>query len=330
MESISRIDSTKNQLYFRGINATELATSSDFESVLHLLVHGTLPNANQRDELTHRMIELRGLYKADIQSLEGLVQNLDRMKSEKGLSLIDTLLTFVTLCPIVIANQFTKSQGREVENPHNELGHAANFLWMARGVMPTQSDIEDFQTSLILPMDDPDNPSLSALHNTLGDGEISDAILAALTKHVAPLHHGAGAEAMTMFGDIQKHSNVREYLRERLESGGKIFGLGHRIYKGIDPRAVVLREILERRTQKTRDEWLLHVSDAVTKEGKLLLSEYKGIQVFPNVDLYNAAVNFTFGFPPELNTSLFAISRSAGWMAHIVEHSNKKTFQKES
>ncbi|MHA2396991.1 MAG: citrate/2-methylcitrate synthase, partial [Candidatus Thorarchaeota archaeon] len=76
------------------------------------------------------------------------------------------------------------------------------------------------------------------------------------------------------------------------------------------------------------DEWLLHVSDAVAREGKLLLSEYKGIQAFPNIDLYNAAVNFTFGFPPELNTSLFAISRSAGWIAHIWEHVNKKTFQK--
>jgi citrate synthase len=70
------------------------------------------------------------------------------------------------------------------------------------------------------------------------------------------------------------------------------------------------------------------MSDAVAREGISLLSEYKGIQAFPNIDLYNAAVNFTFGLPPELNTSLFAISRSAGWMAHILEQSNKKTFQK--
>lgn len=330
MEPISRIDPSINQLFFRGLNATELANTQDFESVLYLLVNGALPNTNQRDELANRMIELRGLYKTDIQSLNELVQNLDRIKRESELSLFDTLLAFVTLCPIVIANLFNKSQGRKTEDPHNELGHAANFLWMVKSIKPMQSDVEDFQTSLILPMDDPDNPSLSALRRTLGEGAISDALLAALTEHVGPLHHGAGAEAMAMFEDIQKPSNVEEYLKERLESGGKIFGLGHRIYRGIDPRAVVLREMLERRTLKTCNEWLLLVADAVTKEGKLLLSEYKGIQVFPNVDLYNAAVNFTFGFPPELNTSLFAISRSAGWMAHIMEHSNKKTFQKES
>ncbi|MFX1606832.1 MAG: citrate/2-methylcitrate synthase, partial [Promethearchaeota archaeon] len=111
-------------------------------------------------------------------------------------------------------------------------------------------------------------------------------------------------------------------------SGEKIFGLGHRIYTGIDPRAVILRGILERRTLNTTDAWLVSVSDEVTKEGGLLLSDYKGIQAFANIDLYNAAVYYTLGFPPELNTSLFAISRSAGWMAHILEQTNKKTFQK--
>ncbi len=319
MEPISKIDPTINQLFFRGLNAAELASTQDFESVLYLLVNGALPETNQRDELVNRMIELRGLYKEDIQSLDGLVRNLDRMKTENELSLFDTLLTFVTLCPIVIANQFAKSQGRKAENPRNELGHAANFLWMARGVMPMQSDIEDFQTSLILPMDDPDNPSLSALRHTLGEGEISEALLAALTEHVGPLHHGAGAEAMAMFEDIQKPSNVGDYLKERLESGEKIFGLGHRIYKGIDPRAVVLREMLERRALKTGNEWLLDVTEAVATEGGNLLSEQKGIDAFPNIDLYNAVVYFTFGFPPELNTSLFAVSRAAGWMAHILD-----------
>jgi citrate synthase len=322
MKPISRIDPLINQLYFRSINATDLARTHDFESVLYLLVHGALPNHVQREELAHRMIELRSVHKEDFQTLNSLVLNLNSMRDEHGLNLFDTLLAFVALCPIVIANQFMESQGRKAETPHGELGHAANFLWMVRGVKPIQTDVEDFQTSLILPMDDPDNPSLTALNQMLDDGGVSDALHAALREHINPLHHGAGTEAMAMFDAIQKPDKTREYLEKRLLSGEKIFGLGHRIYRGIDPRAVVLREMLERRTLKTEDEWLLHVSDAVAKEGKLLLSEHKGIEVFPNIDLYNAAVNFTFGFPPELNTSLFAISRSAGWIAHILEHIN--------
>jgi citrate synthase len=328
MDPISRIDPSINQLFFRGLNATELASTLDFESVLYLLVHGCLPTADQRNVIESQMIELRGFYTRDILTLNTLVQKLDVIRNENELGLFDTLLAFVSLCPIVIANQFTEVQGRKAEEPKDELGHAANFLWMVRGIEPKQMDLDDFQTSLILPMDDPDNPSLTVLHQTLKEGEVSDALLSALKEHVGPLHHGAGTEAMAMFEDIQKPEDVREYLDRRVKSGGRIFGLGHRIYRGIDPRAVVLREMLERRTSKTRNEWLLHVSDAVAREGKLLLSEYKGIQAFPNIDLYNAAVNFTFGFPPELNTSLFAISRSAGWIAHIWEHVNKKTFQK--
>jgi citrate synthase len=322
MEPISRIEPSTNQLFFRGMNVTHLASTYDFESVLYLLIHGKLPNEDQRDEIVNRMIELRSLYKEDFRTLNTLVQSLDTLRDELGMSLFDTLLAFISLCPVVIANQFTEPQGRKAEKPDDELGHVENFLWMVRGIKSIQTDVEDFQTSLILPMDDPDNPSLTALCRVLDEGDVSDALLAALSKHVGLLHHGAGTEAMAMFEDIQKPPNAKDYLKQRLDSGGKIFGLGHRIYRGIDPRAVVLREMLERRTLKTGDEWLLHVSDAVAKEGKLLLSEHKGIEVFPNIDLYNAAVNFTFGFPPELNTSLFAISRSAGWIAHILEHVN--------
>ena len=190
---------------------------------------------------------------------------------------------------------------------------------MVRGISQMQQEVWDFQTSLILPMDDPKNPSLSALGEALGESDVTEALLAALRAHVGPLHHGAGALAMAMFEEIQKPENALEYLEKRIKSGGKIFGLGHRIYKGIDPRAVVLRKMLERRTMQTCDEWILHVSDAVAREGRLLLAKHKGIDAFPNIDLYNAAVYFTFGLHPELNTSLFAVSRAAGWMAHILE-----------
>jgi len=319
MEPISRIDSSANQLFFRGLDAIELASNSDFESVLYLLVHGALPNSTQLQQLRSRMIELRGLYREEYKSLVTLVKDLDIIGDQQGLNLYDTLLAFVTLCPIVIAHQYAESQGKKAENPNDNLGHAANFLWMIRGSVPKQTDLADFQAALILPMDDPDNPSLSALLEVLDRKEVSKAILAALQEHVGPLHHGAGAEAMMMLEEIKEPKRVTEVLSKRLKSGVKIFGLGHRIYTGIDPRAVVLRGILERRTLNTNDAWLVFVSDEVAKVGGILLSEYKGIQAFPNIDLYNAAVFHTFGFPPQLNTSLFAISRSTGWMAHILE-----------
>ncbi|MHA3964084.1 MAG: citrate/2-methylcitrate synthase [Candidatus Thorarchaeota archaeon SMTZ1-45] len=320
MKPISTIDPLTNQLFFRGINATKLCGNSSFERVLHLLIHGQLPSHQELVSISERMVELRSLYDSEFDSLFKLAWSLERIKEDYKLNLNDTLLTFVSLAPLVVANEYGIAWGKMMKKPKKQLGHVANFLWMTKGVMPTETELDDFQTSLILHMDDPQNPSLSTLEAAVRDGKsISDIFSSTLNVHVEPLHHGAGYEAMMMFQEIKEQANVRKYLEQRLKSGGKIFGLGHRIYRGIDPRAVVLREMLERRTLNTKNEWLLKVSDSVAKYGRLLLSEYKGIDAYPNVDLYNAAVYFTFGFPPELNTPLFSISRSAGWMAHILD-----------
>lgn len=319
MEPISRIDPYTNKVYFRGLDVPELAQTTDYESVLFLLIHGELPTSSQRTRLIRRMTQLRDLYSKDIQSLDTLIDKLSEFRDGHRLNLHDTLLTYVTLCPFVVAAQAIQSQKQEMMEPDKKFGHAANFLWMVTGIAQEESEVKDFQTALILPMDDPDNPSLSALTLSLEKGDEIDALREALKAHIGPLHHGAGTLAMSMFEDIKKPDNAKSHLEERLKSGEKIFGLGHRIYTGMDPRAVVLREMLGRRTEKTGDEWLLHVSDAVAKEGTKLLAEHKGIDAFPNIDLYNAAVYNTFGFPAELNTSLFAVSRAAGWMAHILE-----------
>ncbi len=320
MQPISEIDSSTNQLFFRGVKATELCRES-FERILHLLIHGRLPTQEEEKSLSQRMIELRGLYDSDIASLFDLAGSLERIRIDNNLNLFDTLLSFVTLAPIVVAFELGNDQQRRIWSPNNKLGHAANFLWMTKGIFPNETDLSDFQTSLILHMDDPQNPSLSALQATINDGKtISDALLSALTVHIGPLHHGAGTEAMIMFEELREKSDKREYLRQRLVSGGKIHGLGHRIYRGIDPRAVILRQMLTRRVENTSHQWIIQASDIVAKEGRELLLEYKEIDAYPNVDLYNAAFYYTFGFPPELNTSLFAVSRTAGWIAHTLEY----------
>ena len=321
MEPISRIDSKTNQLFFRGYNAADLSKSHDFETVLLLLINGHLPSDQELAATTKRMVELREFYDDDIGSLSDLAWSLDRIKDDNKLDIHDTLLTFVALAPLIVANETNSLLNRFVKQPSNRnLGHAANFLWLTKGTIPTETDLRDFQTALILHMDDPDNPSLSKLRESLKEGQsISEVLMSALSAHTSPLHHGAGTEAMAMFQEIKAQSNARSYLTRRLNSGGKIYGLGHRIYTGMDPRAIILKEMLERRTHGTSAEWLVRISDIVAKEGRILLLEEKRIDAYPNVDLYNAAVYFTFGYPPELNTSLFAVSRAAGWMAHIME-----------
>ena len=320
MEPISRIDSSTNQLFFRGINAIELARESDFESVLHLLIHCSLPSVKQRQGIGTKMSGFRDLYSDKMDSLQSLARHIDKLKIANSLEKEDALLALVSLSTVVSATTFTKSIGQGPLNPNPELDHAANFLWMVSGKEPSLQDIQDFQTCLILHMDDPDNPSLTGMSRVIArGGSISEGLVEALSKHVDVLHHGAGAEAMKMFLEVRYQESINNYLRHRLGSGNKIFGMGHRIYRGFDPRALVLREMLSRRSRNTDNEWIIEIIEEVSREGSSLLSELKGIQAHPNVDLYNAATYTTFGFPPEFNTTLFALARVAGWSAHILE-----------
>jgi len=322
MEPISKIDVTTNQLFFRGFNVAELSKTLDYESVLYLLINGKPPTESEHREFTQKLIDLRRHYQDNISSLVDLAFGFAKIGEDNQLSKLETLLIFVSLAPLVVAHEFGRHYNQQIERPNEELGYAANFLWMTKCIPPTEMDLHDFETSLILHMDDPVNPSLSALSKAIRDGNsVTDALLAALATHVEPLHHGAGTEAMMMFREMRNLENPRAYLSNRVDSGLKIFGLGHRIYQKKDPRAVVLEGILERRILQTSEEWLLQVIVQVTREGYSILKERKGIEAYPNVDLYNAAVYSTFGFPPEMNTELFAISRVAGWIAHIVEFS---------
>jgi len=320
MEPISRIDSSTNQLYFRGINVTDLSKKADFESVFYLLMYGSLPSAKQYDEIKNKMISFRNLYSKEIDSLQSLADCFDKIRLENSLEKEDALLAFVSLSSVVAASAFAKSKEIGIRKSVTALGHVANFLMIANGKESSPLDIRDFQTCLILHMDDPDNPSLSALSRKLTESKsISEGLKAALEKHVDVLHHGAGAEAMRMFNAVDELDSVEEVLRYRIENGEKVFGLGHRIYRGFDPRAHILREIMYRRADNSETRKIIEIIEEVTKKGRKLLANLKGINAYPNVDLYNAATYTTFGFPPEFNTTLFALARVAGWSAHVLE-----------
>ena len=266
MKPISRIDDSKNLLFYRGFDATELSRNHSFEEVFYILLNGEPPSNAELKEIFQKLIDLRKYYTTDLTSLADLARNLGQLKDHDQLTCHDTLLTFVSLAPLIIANKFGKYHNRKIERPNNRLGHVANFLWMIQERIPSDTDVKDVETLLILHMDDPSNPSLSALHSFVKDGKsISEALLAALAVHIEPMHHGAGTEAMVMFEEIKQTINLEDYLKKRLDSGKKIFGLGHRVYRGTDPRAIVLREILERRTRNSANEWLLEVIDRVKR-----------------------------------------------------------------
>jgi citrate synthase len=345
MEPISRIDPNQGILFFRGQIATELAKAAKFEDVAFLLVHGRLPSETESAQFRRKLIELREVAEqyvdlvlseipshhfavkanrpevSETSGLRRLAEKLDICKDIHGLSVLDTLLLFVSNAPIVVAAEWRIIQGKTRIAPRDTHRHAANFLWMLNETSLNDRDSQDLDSCLILHMDDPDNPSLAALESTYAaTGSISEAIVAALDRHVGPLHHGAGTEAMRMIAKIEGGPQVSSRIADRLERGEKIFGLGHRIYRTIDPRAKFLRELLKRRgIVDARWAKRLASIEEIAELGSKLLLERKGKVVHPNVDLYNAAVYESFGIPYVLNTELFAIARSAGWAAHIYQ-----------
>ena len=272
MEPISRINQNQGILFFRGHDATELAEKVRFEDVAFLLVYGRNPSETESTQFRERMIELREIgeqyigpilseisrhhdsLKVDSQELlapdglRRLAEKLDICKDDLGLSALDTLLLFVSTAPIVVAAEWRIRHDKTRIASKDSYRHAANFLWMLNEIALNDLDSKDLDSCLILHMDDPDNPSLAALQSTYAaSGSISEAIVAALDEHVGPLHHGAGTEAMRMIVEIEGHPEVSRLLADRLDRGEKLFGLGHRIYRTIDPRAKFLRELLKRR-----------------------------------------------------------------------------------
>ncbi len=329
--SISRIDAEKGVLYFRDHVTTTIAFLHDYETVLYLLVNDEVPSPTRKNEITKAMQSSRNKFKEyqdDILSreeqsceyvLECLAEKIDDWTTNGKLTLHDALLRFVSFTPLAINGQYRFNQGLEPVEPTDRYGHSGNILH-TMGWEVDFVDLRDFDASLILHMDDPDNPSLTSLIGALESGESpGEAIKRAVKTHPDPLHHGTGTLAMKTIHELRDVENLAEVLRQRITNGQKIYGLGHRIYRTIDPRAALLREFLIRRTQDTEDEWLPQLIANIAEVGADIIYKMKSREVFPNVDLYNAAVYSTFGFPIEYNTYLFAISRVAGWMAHTLD-----------
>jgi citrate synthase len=330
-EPVSHIDSKQGVLYFRGIDATTLAADFSYESVLYHLITGRRPTSLELATIQEELQDLRTLspelWDRDPNSrpefstsLSEIAHVIGTYAEKEDVILRQALLALVSMTATIVASQYRLKQGLEIVKPRTDLHHAENLLWMLRGTVPSNQDTKDFETGLILHMDDPDNPSLSALQETWKHtGDLKKALYEAFNAHIDPLHHGAGHLAMEMLREVNEAEDIELALLARLERGDKIYGIGHRIYRTHDPRGVVLKDMLAKRTARTDDAWIETATTCVAEIAQRLLKKRKGIIVHPNVDLFNAAVYHTFGLSSELNTHLFAVSRVAGWTAHLLE-----------
>ncbi|MDE3088961.1 MAG: citrate synthase, partial [Chloroflexota bacterium] len=216
--------------------------------------------------------------------------------------------------PTITAAWYNISQGRRPIPPRFDLSHAANFLYMLSGKEPSPEVAHILDVALILHMDHSLNASTfvaRAIAST--ESDMYSAVSGALGALKGPLHGGANEAVMKMLVKLGDVSKVEAFVKEELGARHKISGFGHRVYKTTDPRAEQLRRIALMLADHTGNRKWVDMSE------KMRETVWNERQLYVNVDFYSASVYYTLGIPIDLFTPIFAISRVAGWTAHVME-----------
>jgi citrate synthase len=227
----------------------------------------------------------------------------------------------VAQLPTIVAAFWRLRQGREPIVPRADLGHAANFLYMLSGEVPDPERVRGLETYLNTGVDHGLNASTFTARVIASTGsDLVSAIVGAIGALKGPLHGGAPGPALDMVFEIGDASRAEEILRVKIERGERLMGFGHRVYKVRDPRADVLAAAAERMFTRAGDMSLYRLARAVERTALRLLEEYKpGRRLQTNVEFYTALLLHGLGFDVALFTPTFAISRTSGWIAHVVE-----------
>ena len=328
---ISDIDGELGRLWYVGYDIADLATNATFEEVVYLLHHLDLPTRDQLDELTAFMVEERELSPFLSNVMVTLAQQASPMSMLRtGISAASAYdpdgwdespeaqyrkaLRLIAKTPTLIATYHRLRTGQSVVPSNPKLPHAANFLWMLLGEEPDPDDADALDTTLILYGDHTMNASTFTariIASTLAD--MFSAITGAVAALKGPLHGGANEEAMKMLEEVGSPDRAEAYVRDRLERHEKIMGFGHAVYRTMDPRAIVLRQLSEETGRRADDLRWFEISRAVQET----VMAQKGLN--PNVDFYAASVYHVLGIPTDLMTPIFAMARMAGWTAHVRE-----------
>ncbi len=332
---ISNIDGARGRLFYRGYDIADLAEKSNFEEVAYLLLHDDLPTSEDLSQFRSALIEARripkqmqinmGNWRKDADPMDmlqafvaALAGYYDEEFSSKEAS-YDRATNLVGKVPTIVASWQRLRNGLDLIDMDPDVGHAANFLYMMTGERPDAETEKIFDTCLILHADHTFNASTFTARQVASTrAHMYSAASAAIGSLSGELHGGANYEVMRMLLDIGSADGVDEWIGARMDAGGRIMGMGHAVYRTYDPRARILKEMSRRLAEKTGEPWF-EITERVERAAIREMRERKGIDIYPNVDLYSASLYYMLGIPMDLNTPIFAISRVAGWAAHVIE-----------
>ena len=332
---ISNIDGERGKLIYRGYDILDLTKNSNFEETSYLLLHDKLPSKIEFEDYKNQLLAARPIVKqmqinmgnwrkdADpMDMLQAFVAALagyyDEEFSTKEAS-YDRATNLISKVPTIIASWQRIRNSKPIIDPDPKLSHAANFLYMLSGEKPDSETEKIFDVCLILHADHTFNASTFAARQVASTrAHMFSAVSAAIGALSGELHGGANYEVMRMLLDIKTEDRVESWIKEKMDKGERIMGMGHAVYKTYDPRAQVLKELSKKLAEKTGEPWF-KITQKVEQTTIDEMKTRKGADIYPNVDLYSASVYYMLKIPMDLNTPIFAMSRVAGWAAHIIE-----------
>jgi len=319
------------QLIYCGYDINELAGKVTYEEVIHLLHHDHLPNCDELDELKEMLARKRDLPKGVVDMIKSFPKDTPPMHvirtAVSALGCFDPdsdntsmdesrlkALRLIARIPIITAYFHRARQGMKLVPPEPSLGEAANFLYLMDGEKPSQEKESTMDMCYVLHADHGMNASTFSARVTISTlSDMYSAITSAIGTLKGPLHGGANEGVIKMLQEIGSLDNVDAYIADALAQKKKIMGIGHRVYKTLDPRAPHLKRMAQILSAKIGEPKWIQMSDRIAE---IMLKEKN---LHANVDFYSATVYYSLGIPTDLFTPIFAIARTTGWTAHVLE-----------
>jgi citrate synthase len=328
----SFIDGNIGKLLYRGYNIDDLAKNSTFEETVYLLLHGKLPTAKALGDFDAELRANRALPRE-------VMQVIDLVKASHPMDVLRTAVSALSAydpetennsqeatlrkgirltaqAPTIVAAHDRIRQGKEPVEPNPNLGHAANFLYMLFGKEPDPEEAKLIDLDFVLHAEHGSNASAFAARVTASTiTDLHCAVTAGVATLKGPAHGGAAEAVMKMAFEIGTPERASDYARGLLESGGRIMGFGHRVYRAEDPRARHMRD---------RSKWLAERKGEprwyqILTELEKAMQPYAAKGICVNVDFYAGSVYYLLGVTDDLFIPIFAMGRIPGWTLQVME-----------